>query len=217
MSDTHAEGHAGSPSSSSPRAPRAHAPPSGGGASASNPEELWVTRGGGQSRVWFELRCASCTSGLDLGEDMWRDAAQLLGSDVGLFYAEQQQFVEAALSVVASSNGLTTLKGVLEGVLGRLDHTRGAFVCLALSNILSWVGSFEDAAAFLEDAMNFVPTAAVNENQWLGVLHCNRRAPLHCTPCPAAPRPTSRACQGEASRRVSVHVCVFERERVARL
>lgn len=133
-----------------------------------------MTRGGGQARVWFELRCASCTAGLDLGEDMWREAAQLLGSDIGLFYAEQQQFLEAALSVVASSNGLTNLKGVLEGVLGRLDHTRAAFVCLAISNILAWMGDFEDAAAFLEDAMALVPTAAVKENQWLGVLHCNR-------------------------------------------
>lgn len=157
-----------------------------------NPEEQWVSLGGGQSRVWFELRCASCTSGLDLGEEIWRDAATLLGADVGLFYAEQQQFLEAALSVVASSNGLTNLRGVLEGVLGRLDHIRGAFVCLALGNILAWAGDFEIASSFLEDAMAVVPTAAVKENQWLGVLHCNRRAEQR--PTRAAGGPCSGLC-----------------------
>ena len=47
---------------------------------------------------------------LDLGTELWRSSEALAGGDVGVCYAEQQQLLEAALSVVASNTGFATLE-----------------------------------------------------------------------------------------------------------
>lgn len=142
--------------------------------SGSNPEVAWVTRGGGPARVWIELRNVSCTASLDLGTELWRSSEALAGGDVGVCYAEQQQLLEAALSVVASNTGFATLEGVLEAGLERFDLSRRAFVCLALGNILAWVGDNEGAASFYSSGIDAVPSAGVRQELWLGVLLCNR-------------------------------------------
>ena len=85
---------------------RAHpqlAAPGSATAPAANPEARWVAQGGGPGRCWFELRSACCTTALDLGSELWPGCADATVEDIGAFYGQQQQFLEAAVGVVAAN------------------------------------------------------------------------------------------------------------------
>jgi tetratricopeptide (TPR) repeat protein len=152
--------------------PGAHA---GGAGALANPEARWVAAGGGPPRLWLELRAASCCVSLDLGESLWRATDALAFSDVGTFYAEQQQFVEAALGVVASNAGFAMLEGVLEAGIEHFDKSRKAFVALAVGNIFAWVGDYDAAASFFGRAIEAVECGVRRAPEaWLGSLLCNR-------------------------------------------
>jgi len=145
------------------------------GGPLANPEARWVAGGGGPPRLWLELRAACCCASLDLGDSLWRATETLSHGDCGVFYAEQQQFIEAALGVVASNAGFAMLEGVLEAGLEHFDKAKKAFVSLAVGNIFAWVGDYDAAIAFFSKGVEAVEAGVRRSPEdWLVTLLCNR-------------------------------------------
>jgi tetratricopeptide (TPR) repeat protein len=145
------------------------------GGPLANPEARWVAGGGGPPRLWLELRAACCCASLDLGDALWRATESLQHGDCGAFYAEQQQFIEAALGVVASNAGFAMLEGVLEAGIEHFDKPKKAFVSLAVGNIFAWVGDYDAASAFYSKGVEAVESGVRRSPEdWLVTLLCNR-------------------------------------------